>query len=53
VLVAVASAIHRHLLMQRKALHTQAADRTAWSARSRAGQSVYPPHVPATAGGAQ
>ncbi|MBM3989562.1 MAG: acetyl-CoA carboxylase biotin carboxylase subunit [Planctomycetes bacterium] len=53
VLVAVAAAIHRHRLMQRKALHTSAADRLAWSSRSRASLSPYPPHVGASTGAAQ
>jgi acetyl-CoA carboxylase biotin carboxylase subunit len=44
-LVAAASAIHRHLLAQRRALATSSSTRAAWLERSRAQRSVYPPHI--------
>lgn len=53
VLIAAASAIHRHLLMQRKALATSASERTAWSTRNRSRATPYPPHVGSSLGGAQ
>jgi acetyl-CoA carboxylase biotin carboxylase subunit len=46
-LVAASAAIYRHLLARRRALVTGASTRVAWSARSRARHSAYPPHVPA------
>jgi acetyl-CoA carboxylase biotin carboxylase subunit len=47
VLVAAAAAIHRHLLLRRKALGTSASERESWLARSRARLSTYPAHAPA------
>ncbi|MCC7012737.1 MAG: acetyl-CoA carboxylase biotin carboxylase subunit [Planctomycetes bacterium] len=51
VLVAAASAIHRHLLMRRKALRTSDSSRAAWGTRSRASLSPYPAHVAGNGGG--
>jgi acetyl-CoA carboxylase biotin carboxylase subunit len=49
-LVAAASAIHRHLLMRRRALTTSDASRAAWGTRSRAMLSPYPAHVAGNGG---
>jgi acetyl/propionyl-CoA carboxylase alpha subunit len=52
VLVAASAAIHRHLLMRRKALQTSDASRAAWATRSRGMLSPYPAHVSGNGGGA-
>ena len=52
VVVAAASAIHRHLLARRRALGTTASERNAWLARSRAETSNWAPRAGDEGGGA-